>query len=126
MEYVPQIHSYADLRRWMQLARQWAPHLQGASETWQVNRCIDWPILPANPPRRLDVRGVPTLIVSARHDPSIPFVWATGMASQIRGSILLPRTGDGHTSYYTLPCARTAIDSYLIHPHRPAIRVCRG
>jgi hypothetical protein len=37
---------------------------------------------------------------------------------------VLTRTGDGHTSYYTSTCARTAIDRYLVHPQAPAAPVC--
>jgi pimeloyl-ACP methyl ester carboxylesterase len=113
-----------ELRQRIQMARQLAPHLQGASETWQVNRCIDWPIPVANPPRPLDVRGVPTLMVHAVHDPSDAYKWAHSLAAQIRGSAMLTRTGDGHTSYHTSPCARAAIDDYLVHPQAPPDRVC--
>jgi pimeloyl-ACP methyl ester carboxylesterase len=126
MEYVPQIHTYAQMRQRIQMGRQLAPHLQGASYTWQVNLCIDWPIPAANPPRLLNVKGVPALIVHAVHDSSDPYRWAHGLAAQIHGSALLTRTGDGHTSYHTSECARTASDQYLIHPHAPADRVCEG
>jgi pimeloyl-ACP methyl ester carboxylesterase len=126
MEYAPQIQTYAQMRQRMQMARQLAPHLQGASETWQVNRCIGWPIPTANPPRLLNVRGVPSLIVHAVHDPSDPYRWAHGLAAQIQGSVMVTRTGDGHTSYYTSECARTASDQYLVRPQAPPDRVCEG
>ena len=124
MEYVPQIDSYDQMRQRIQLGRQLAPHLQGASETWQVNRCLDWPLPAANPPRLLDIRGVPTLIVHATHDPSDPYKWAHTLAAQIHDSAILTRIGDGHTSYHTSACARAAIDTYLLHPVAPADRVC--
>ncbi len=123
-DYVPQIDTYAEMQQRMQLARQLAPHLQGASETWRVNYCIGWPVPAANPPRALDVRGVPTLIVHAVHDSSDPYRWAHSLAAQIRGSDLLTRTGDGHTSYYTSPCARAAEDAFLVRPQAPPDRVC--
>jgi pimeloyl-ACP methyl ester carboxylesterase len=123
-DYVPQIHSWAQMQQRLQLARQLAPHLQGAAETWRVNFCINWPVPPANPPRTLDVRRVPTLIVHAVHDSSDPYRWAHSLAAQIHGSDLLTRTGDGHTSYYTSPCARAAIDAYLVRPQAPPDRVC--
>ena len=69
MEYVPQIDTYGEMRQRIQMARQLAPHLQGASETWQVNRCIGWPVPVANPPRLLDVRGVPTPRTTPRRAP---------------------------------------------------------
>ncbi len=126
MEYVPQVNTYAEMRQRIQMGRQLAPHLQGAAETWQVNRCIGWPIPVANPPRLLNVRGVATLIVHSVHDPSDPYKWAHGLAAQIRGSAMFTRTGDGHTSYHSSECARTATDQYLIRPQAPADRLCEG
>jgi pimeloyl-ACP methyl ester carboxylesterase len=126
MEYVPQIRTYGQMRQRITMARQLAPHLQGASETWRVNYCIGWPLAPANPPRTLDVRGVPALMVHAVHDSSDPYSWAHSLAAQIHGIALLTRTGDGHTSYHTSPCARAAIDQYLIRPQAPPDRLCAG
>ena len=124
MEYVPQIHTYAQMRQRIQMGRQLAPHLQGASYTWWVNACIGWPIPVANPPRLLNVTGVPTLIVHSVHDPSDPYKWAHSLAAQIKGSDILTRTGDGHTSYHSSPCARAAADQYLIRPQSSPDRVC--
>jgi pimeloyl-ACP methyl ester carboxylesterase len=126
MEYVPQVHTWAEMQQRIQMGRQLAPHLQGAAEVWQVNRCIGWPVPVANPPRLLDVRGVSTMIVHSVHDPSDPYKWAHGLAAQIRGSVMLTRTGDGHTSYHTSDCARAATDQYLIRPQAPADRLCVG
>jgi pimeloyl-ACP methyl ester carboxylesterase len=126
MDYAPQIRTYGQMRQRITMARQLAPHLQGASETWRVNYCIGWPLAPANPPRTLDVRGVPALMVHAVHDSSDPYSWAHSLAAQIRGIALLTRTGDGHTSYHTSPCARAAIDQYLIRPQAPPDRICPG
>jgi fermentation-respiration switch protein FrsA (DUF1100 family) len=114
LDYAPQVASFAEMQQRLELGRQVAPHLQGASETWQALLCIDWPIKPTNPPTTLRVRNAPALIVQAAHDPSIPYAWAHGLAAQIEGSALLTRTGDGHTSLYTSECARTAMDAFLI------------
>jgi len=126
MEYVPQVNTWAEMQQRLQMGRQLAPHLHGAAEVWQVNRCIGWPIPAANPPRLLHVRGVPTLIVHSVFDPSDPYKWAHGLAAQIRGSAMLTRTGDGHTSYHSSDCARTATDQYLTRPQAPADRTCEG
>jgi pimeloyl-ACP methyl ester carboxylesterase len=126
LDYVPQVHTYQEMQQRLELGRQLAPHLQGASETWQVNFCIDWPVKPVNPPRTLHVRGVPTLIIHAVHDPSDPYSWAHGLAAQIDGSALLTRTGDGHTSVFTSDCARSAADAFLIDRRSEANRVCEG
>ena len=50
-----------------------APHLQGGSEFWLGGVCIGYPFKVANPQRSLDVKGVPTLIVHATHDPSVSY-----------------------------------------------------
>jgi pimeloyl-ACP methyl ester carboxylesterase len=126
MEYVSQVHTWGEMQQRLQLGRQLAPHLQGAAESWQIIRCAGWPIPAANPPRPLHVRDVPTLIVHSVFDPSDPYQWAHGLATQIGGSAMLTRTGDGHTSYHTSECARTATDQYLIRPQAPADRACEG
>ena len=126
LDYVPQVRTYQEMQQRLELGRQLAPHLQGASETWQANFCIDWPVKPVNPPKSLNVRGVPTLIIQAVHDPSIPYSWAHGLAAQIDGSALLTRTGDGHTSIYTSDCAKSAMDAFLIERRSEANRICEG
>jgi pimeloyl-ACP methyl ester carboxylesterase len=124
MDYNLDVHTYGEMQQRLLLGRELAPHLQGASELWQVINCVDWPIPPANPLRRLDVENVPTLIVNATHDPSTAYRWAYGLAAQIHGSVMLTRNGDGHTSYYTSACARAAIDAYLVTRTAPATQVC--
>jgi pimeloyl-ACP methyl ester carboxylesterase len=124
LDYVVQVGTWAEMQQRIEMGRQLAPHLQGASETWQGLLCANWPIPATNPPRPLDVRGVPTLIVHAVHDPSVAYAWAHGLAAQIDGSRLLTRTGDGHTSYHTSPCARAATDAYLVRPGGPANGIC--
>jgi pimeloyl-ACP methyl ester carboxylesterase len=126
LDYVPQVHTYQEMQQRLELGRQLAPHLQGASETWMVNLCIDWPVKPANPPRTLHVRGVPTLIIHAVHDPSDPYSWAHGLAAQIDASALLTRTGDGHTSVFTSDCAKSAMDAFLIERRSEPNRICEG
>jgi pimeloyl-ACP methyl ester carboxylesterase len=126
LDYAPQVHTYQEMQQRLELGRQLAPHLQGASETWQVNFCIDWPVKPVNPPRTLHVRGVSTLLIHAVHDPSDHYSWTHGLAAQIDGSALLTRTGDGHTSVYTSDCARSAADAFLIDGRSEANRICEG
>jgi hypothetical protein len=67
---------------------------------------------------------VPTLLVHAVHDAQDPYRWTHLLKDQIRGADLLTRTGDGHTSYYSSPCSRTAMDDYLVHPQAADDRVC--
>jgi pimeloyl-ACP methyl ester carboxylesterase len=126
LDYAPQVHTYAEMQQRLELGRQLAPHLQGASETWQAVLCIDWPVRPVNPPKTLNVRGVPTLIIHAAHDPSVHYSWAHGLAAQIDGSTLLTRAGDGHTSIYTAQCAKSTAEAFLIERRGEANRVCDG
>ncbi len=126
LDYAPQVHTYAEMQQRLELGRQLAPHLQGASETWQANFCIDWPVKPVNPPKTLNVRGVPSLLIHAAHDPSDSYIWAHGLAAQIDGSALLTRTGDGHTSVFTSDCAKSAMDAFLVERRSEANRICEG
>jgi pimeloyl-ACP methyl ester carboxylesterase len=125
MDFVSEIRTWGDMKQRIELGRQLAPHLQGATEQWEILRCMGWPVQAANPFRRLDVRDVPTLIVNATHDPSTAYTWALGLAGQIRGSDLLTREGDGHTSFFiSSPCVHDAIEAYLFRPQAAANRVC--
>ena len=126
LDYVPQVHTYGEMQQRLELGRQLAPHLQGASQTWLANFCIDWPVKPTNPPKTLNVRGVPSLLIHAAHDPSDSYTWAHGLAAQIDGSALLTRTGDGHTSVFTSDCAKSAMDAFLIERRSDTNRICEG
>ena len=124
LDYDLDVHTYAQLQQRMTMAKQLAPHLQGGSELWQILNCIAWPIRVANPLHRVDVRGVPTMIVNATHDPESSYRWAFSLAAQIHGSVVVTRVGDGHTSYYTSGCARTLVDGFLGRPIAPPTQVC--
>jgi pimeloyl-ACP methyl ester carboxylesterase len=114
-DYALEVRTFADMQRRIQLGRYLAPHLQGGSQSWLINRCIGWPVPPANPPHPLDVRGAPPiLIVNATHDANTTYKWAHVVAGQIRGSVVVTRLGDGHTSYLVSPCTRAVVDHYLI------------
>ncbi len=126
LDYAPQVHTYAEMQQRLELGRQLAPHLQGASQTWQANHCIDWPVKPTNPPKTLNVRAVPTLLIHATHDPNDSYTWAHGLAAQIDGSALLTRTGDGHTSVFNSECAKSAMDAFLIERRSEPNRICEG
>ena len=121
-EFPSFVHGYGDFAAMSLLGRVLAPHSQGFAEAWTgVLGCLHWPVAPANPPHRLNIRRAPPiLLISATHDPSTPYVWAQDVRSQIRGSVLLTRDGDGHTSSL-LQGSRTsdAIARYLITRHPP-------
>jgi TAP-like protein len=52
--------------------------------------------------------------------------WAHGLATQIDGSAILTRTGDGHTSIYTSDCAKSAMDAFLVERRSDANPICEG
>jgi hypothetical protein len=119
------LRTYADMRRLIDKARVIAPHTRGASQSWTLLHCMGWPLSGTNPPSRLDIRGAaPILLVNATHDASTTYKWAHQVRSQIRGSVLLTRIGDGHTSSMNNPCVRAAIDRYLIDRTLPG-PICR-
>jgi pimeloyl-ACP methyl ester carboxylesterase len=116
MDYVPQVRTWGEMQQRLELGKQIAPHLQGASETWQALYCIGWPLKAKNPPQALNVTGTPALVVQAEHDASLHYSWAHGLAAQIEGSAFLTRKGDGHTSWWTSTCARAAMVAHLTRP----------
>ena len=119
------LRTYADVRRLMAKARVVAPHVRGASQAWTLLHCMGWPLPGTNPPRRLDIRDTaPILLVNSTHDASTTYKWAHQVRSQINGSVLLTRIGDGHTSTMSNPCVRAAVDRYLIDGTIPG-PVCR-
>lgn len=113
--------TYAEYTELQQLGAVVAPRLQGASQTWGVLvGCIGWPMPVANPPHPADVRGAPPiLIVNSTFDPSTSYVWAMGLQSQIAGSVLVTREGDGHTSFLQPGATQDAIVNYLISGETP-------
>src|SRR3954447_19018437 len=123
VDYPFAVTSYDEFARDAALARALAPHTQGASEAWgPLTGCAHWPVPVSNPPHRLRVRGAPRiLLANATHDPSTPYVWAQGLASQLPSAVLITRAGDGHTSSWLKRPSRTrdAITRYLITRRAP-------
>ena len=56
----------------------------------------------------------------ATGDPVTPYDWAKQMNSEIPGSVLLTREGNGHTSYGITDCIDSAADRYLLNLALPA------
>ena len=84
-------------------------------------QCTYWPVKPKNPTGPLPIKGAPPiLLVGGTNDPATPYAEAQAVSRLIEGSILLTRTGNGHTSYDSSPCAHAAEDAYLIDLTLPA------
>jgi hypothetical protein len=58
-DYPSPNRTYAEMRRHIEMGKQLAPHLQGASQAWSTVGCIGWPVEAANPRRTLDGHGAP-------------------------------------------------------------------
>ncbi|MFI6600185.1 alpha/beta hydrolase [Nonomuraea sp. NPDC050536] len=125
------ISGYRDLRARLDRVRTLSPHMKGTSEFWDMTAgCVGWPIPPTNPQRRLEVRGVPpVLVIGNTHDPATPLSWARSLSSHIRGSGLLVNDengGNGHSSYLRASCATARIDEYLVSGTLPPTgTICR-
>jgi hypothetical protein len=97
--------------------------MRSASQTWTIiTGCLGWPAPLVNPPHPAGVHGAPPiLIVNSTHDPSTSYRWAVGLFTQVEGSVLVTRVGDGHTSYLLPDPSHTkdAIDHYLLTTETP-------
>ena len=93
----------------------------GAIEAWGSLTCRYWPVRPQGRvgPAHL-ARPLPILVVGSTHDPATPYRWARALASQLQGSRLLTRDGDGHTGYFNSACVRGDVDRYLLTGVLPA------
>ena len=62
----------------------------------------------------------PILLVGGTNDPATPYSWAVSLHQQLTSSVLLTRSGNGHTSYSASICSQQAEDAYLIGLTLPA------
>lgn len=92
----------------------------GPAEAWGSLDCDYWPVRATGEvaPIRLS-RPLPLLVVGSTHDPATPYAWAQALTSQLSGSELLTRTGDGHTGYFSSTCVQRDVDTYLTTGKRP-------
>ncbi len=92
----------------------------GSFIAWQSLPCAFWPVRPEALPSGLGSHDLPPILyVGGTNDPATPYVWATQAHAETRGSILLTRVGDGHTSYGKSTCIHAAVDRYLIDLRLP-------
>ncbi|MGH9172007.1 MAG: alpha/beta hydrolase [Acidimicrobiales bacterium] len=86
----------------------------GASEAWSTLPCNYWPMPATGQPQTLHLPYAEhILVVGSTHDPATPYAWAKALTEQLDGAILLTRTGDGHTGYFSSTCVQGWVDSYL-------------
>ncbi|MGR4850175.1 alpha/beta hydrolase [Streptomyces sp. LARHCF252] len=111
------VSSYRTLARFQRELGRLAPVTRFSTLGWTVQTgCQDWPSEVNNPQRRLDVDGTPPILMTnSRYDPATPHSWGANAAKQIgREAVFLTYDGVGHGDYWLSPCARDAIDTYLV------------
>ncbi|EXJ71314.1 uncharacterized protein A1O5_05120 [Cladophialophora psammophila CBS 110553] len=116
--------SWAEWTNRQDLLRSVSPRLQGVSEVTAAQAvCLGWPSPVVNPEKPLNVTGVSTniLVVNALFDPETPYEMAVNLQTEIEGSVLLTRRGDGHTSYGLHGDTQRAIDNYLVNLTLPGV-----
>lgn len=83
--------------------------------------CAYWPVRPTGSPGPLTAAGAPPIVlVGNTGDPATPYQWAQAVHSQLAGSILITRTGDGHGGYDASSCVQRLVNAYLIDLTVPA------
>ncbi|QNP68765.1 alpha/beta fold hydrolase [Streptomyces roseirectus] len=116
-DYDFRLPSYAALTAQERDLARVAPVTRSNPLAWTVmTGCQNWPAKVTNPPRPLKVDGTPPiLLTNSRYDPATPHAWGANAAQQIgREAVLLTYDGVGHGDYWLSPCARQAIDTYLL------------
>ncbi|NKI43022.1 alpha/beta hydrolase [Streptomyces sp. LD120] len=108
----------AQLRRVAEVA----PDMRYPRALMSVSACLGGPSPVANPQHRLRVPpGAPILLTNSRHDPATGYDWAASVTRQLGGrGVLLGYEGWGHGTYTSSPCARRAVDRYLLTRETPA------
>jgi len=97
-----------------------ASPLFGPMVQYSALQCAYWPV-DGKGLEQPSIEGAPPiLLIGATGDPVTPYAWATEMNSEIPGSVLLTRDGNGHTSYGITDCIDSSADHYLINLALPA------
>jgi pimeloyl-ACP methyl ester carboxylesterase len=94
-----------------------APHTRLSPLAWtDLTGCQNWPGPVTNPPHRLKASKhlPPILLTNSRYDIATPYEWGRSLAGQLPSATFLTYDGVGHGDYWLSPCARDAIDTYLL------------
>ena len=117
------VGSFTALRTLEKAQSRIAPHTRLNPLAWSdLTSCQNWPYGVTNPPHRLraSAKLPPILISNSRYDVATPYQWGTSLARQLPSSTFLTYEGVGHGTYWLSPCARAAIDTYLVERRTPA------
>ncbi|WP_235959205.1 alpha/beta hydrolase [Actinomadura macrotermitis] len=115
------VRDYKELAAVRAESRRAAPHVRLnplADDAFIA--CLGRPAKPLDPQRPSFVKfAPPSLIVSGTGDPATVRPWAVNVNRQTSRSALLTYQGTGHGVYALSPCARTAVDAYLLTGRQP-------
>ena len=78
--------------------------------------CPLWPVPAAPAAPRVDAAGVrtPIVVIGTTGDPATPYVWAEEMNRQLRSSVLITYSGEGHLGYGKSRCVQALVHGYLV------------
>ena len=99
-----------------------APHTKLNPLAWtDLTGCQSWPGSVTNPPHRLQASPElpPILMTNSRYDIATPYEWGQNLAAQLPSATFVTYDGVGHGDYWLSPCARAAIDTYLVTLRTP-------
>jgi len=114
------VRSFEQLRTYHALLAAISPHTRLTGFWADVTGCLHWHAKVDNPQHRLRVNGAPPILMTnSRYDVATPYEWAADTATQLPSAVLLTYDGVGHRDYQRSPCARAAIDAYLIDMKMP-------
>ena len=94
--------------------------LFGPLFAWGGLGCAVWPAKPTLQPHRIAGPATPIVVVGTTGDPATPYQWASNLAGELAGGVLLTRRGVDHVAYYYSGCVRAAVERYLVDLVPPA------
>jgi len=115
-DWTSHANTFPRLLHRQQLARDYfAPNARGGSETYQYQAaCIGWPFPTINLPHHMDIQTSETiLMIAGEHDSENSIVWSNSLYDQIANAIMVTKTEDGSSTYYSGGEATKIIDDYL-------------
>lgn len=116
------VRPYAAVAAMERKLHRLAPHTKVNPLAWtDLTGCQNWPGEVSNPPHRLKASPAlpPILMTNSRWDVATPYEWGKSLARQLPSATLLTYDGVGHGDYWLSPCARDAIDTYLLTRRTP-------
>lgn len=88
---------------------------------WAFLGCATWPVPPTRTPAPASDPGAPPiLVVGTTGDPVTPYAWSVSLAHELSGGVLLTWDGNSHVAYFSSPCVRSIVQTYLVEGTPPS------